>query len=907
MTDPVNDPAYCPNCITFGFPILLSRYAVARADQDVRRPAPALVAPFGAGVQDIALPAADARYTLRLLRGGYVYAYNEARDEWLAWQVNEHGDLSAFDIRDATPPPQSDDTPARCSRHGSALFAKCIVVPDAAFGTALWVAFSTAPWTQRVWQRHRDARYRARTMRRIDVGRWAASATAQPHVAALHQAVDQVAEFHAAAADRPRSHTPDVTNLPTVNVLPGAKTLEHSLCAPDQYSRAQIDLLSAQARLAGRQVTPGHPLAVAPALVALDDPVGIIADLNQLAIARILEWENEPERQEKRQSAAAIAALQAAIGQGALEDEAHRRGRNARLGRGVVTVLGGRTGSDQLARPLPTWTNDVFAVQDEAEVLQFGQASWKKYRRHLRDDDGHARWLTQTYAVEQQAFYEKNIAALDDAYIAWLSATAFRQHMTGHFDSANTTSGVLYQEVVTTLLRDATSRGKVFQYVLDCLTHGDPLDPDAIVLRAQMWNQDGLIAVWKDTLSDTSTAPGARDWLVAANGLSNALKGLLDAETDAKLGGMFQGTARLVEQLSGPMSRIIGTEIGSLVAQDVGRLPARWQVGLLTALAQSASPGTELVDLVGHTTPKRARKALAMRLAAHAGLNSAQQAAAAAAEVIETTDVDIRDGRFRFGMVALVDADRLRLFKALNAKAVITGPGRQAELMRTLTVLDLHDAMRASLSNLGSTSLGYGMAGLVLASASLGQLHKQFATATADTRGMLAANFSAGVAALLGDAAMVMGEVGTKLPWFSQKLAEPMGRWMFRADTKAAVVKAGGRWLSGVAGVVLGALTFADGYRDAKLNRAYGISMMGLGFVGALASALMMSGYGIPVAIILLIVVAIVTVVVAWFKPDGVQRWLDKTMHFGGNKTGCFADLESQNAALRALRADQGA
>lgn len=901
MTDPVNDPAYCPNCITFGFPILLARYAVARADQEVRRPAPALVAPFGAGVQEIALPAGDAHYTLRLLRSGYVYAYNEARDEWLAWQVNEHGDLSAFDIRDAHPPPQSDDAPARCSRHGSTLFAKCIVVPDAAFGTALWLAFSTAPWTPRVWRRHRDATYRARTMRRIDVGQWAASTAAQPHVAALYQTLDQVAEFHAAVADRPVPHTPDLTNLPTVTVLPGVQAFEHSLCQPIHYGRAQIDLLSAQARLAARQVTPGHPLAVAPALVALDDPVGIIADLNQLAIARILEWENEPERQEKRQSAAAISALQAAIRQGALEDEAHRRGRNARLGRSVVTVLGGSTASDQLARPLSAWTDDVFAVQDEAEVVALGQASWKKYGRHLRDDDGHARWLTQTYAVEQQRFYEQNIAALDDAYIAWLSATPFRLHMTGHFDSANTTSGVLYQEVVTTLLRDAIARGKVFRYVLDCLTRGDPLDPDAIVLRAQMWNQDALIVAWKDTLASTSTAPGARDWLVAANGVSNALKSLLDAETAAKLGGMFQGMARLVEQISGPISRIIGNEIGGMIAHDVGKLPARWQVGLLTALAQAASPGTELVDLVGHTTPKRARKALAMQLAARAGLNSAQQAAAAAAEVIETTDVDIRNGRFRFGMVALVDADQLTLFKALNAKAVITGPGRQAELMRTLTVLDLHDAMRASLSNLGSTSLGYGMAGLVLASASLGQLHKQLATASPGARGLLAANVGAGVAALLGDAAMVMGEVGTKLPWFSQKLAEPMGRWMFRADTKAAVVKASGRWLSGVAGVVLGGVTVYEGYKDSRLSKHYGRATMISGLAAIGSAVLLTTSWSGPIAIVLLLFAASVAIAVAWFKPDEVERWLDKVMHFGKNGTGTFESVEVQSDALKRI------
>ena len=45
--------------------------------------------------------------------------------------------------------------------------------------------------------------------------------------------------------------------------------------------------------------------------------------------------------------------------------------------------------------------------------------------------------------------------------------------------------------------------------------------------------------------------------------------------------------------------------------------------------------------------------------------------------------------RFKIGLVALVDSDQLRLFKALNAKAVITGTSRHAELARTLTTVDM--------------------------------------------------------------------------------------------------------------------------------------------------------------------------------------------------------------------------
>lgn len=901
----MNDAAadYCPNCIRFGFPILLARYAVARTDAEVRRRAPPLQTPFGSGVQDIVLPASDAQYTLRLLRGGYVYAFNETRDEWLAWQVNEHGDLSSFDIRDTSPPPQNDDAPASCSRHGSAMMSKCIVLPDAKWGTTLWLAFSAAPWTAKVWRRHQDAAYRQRSMRRIDMAGWVGSGKPQPHMAGLYQALDQVAEFHLVDTYSILPKTPDATNLPRMEVLPGAHALAHSLSGRVQYAQHQLDLLRAQARLAARQDAPDHPLAVAPALVALDDPVGIIADLNQLAVTRLLEWENEPERAEKRQSAAAITALREAIHQGAVEDEVHRKRTSAMVGRGIVGVFGGRTAAQGLSRSLPLWTDDVFAVEDEEEVLRLGRESWKKYRKHLRDGNAYARWLKNTYLDEQDRFYQKHIAALDDGYIAWLPAAAFKQHMVCNFDSTDTTSGILYQEAVTAMLQDATSRGKVFAYVLEQLENGDPLDPESILLRAQVWNQDALISDWKQVLAKTSTAPGARDWLLAANGLSNAFKALLDNPAAGKTAGMYQGSARLLEHLSGPVTRMVGDEIGRMVAADVGRLPARWQMGLMTAMAQSGSPQTQLVDLTGHTTPKRARKALAMTLASRAGLNAAQQASVAASAALESANATMDGARFKFGMVAFVDADQLKLFKALNAKAVMPGATIQRHLQRTLSVVDLHDAMRSTVSGLHRSSYGYGIAGLVMMSASLGHLNQQIMKAPVEGRALLKANFAAGVAALVGDSAILLGEVGTKLPWFSKTLAEPMGRWMFNASTRAELLGGGGRLMSGLAGMVIGALTFYQGYRDYALSKGYGASMMIGGIAGAAGAFLITIGAAIPVAIFLMISAAVLTVAVAWMVPNEVERWLDKAVHFGNNESGAFDSWTDQSKAMKALRA----
>ena len=247
-------------------------------------------------------------------------------------------------------------------------------------------------------------------------------------------------------------------------------------------------------------------------------------------------------------------------------------------------------------------------------------------------------------------------------------------------------------------------------------------------------------------------------------------------------------------------------------------------------------------------------------------------------------------------------ADQLKLFKALNAKAVMPGAAIQQHLQRTLSVVDLHDAMRSTVSGLHRSSHGYGVAGLIMMSASLGHLNQQIMKAPVEEQGLLQANFAAGAAALIGDSAILLGEVGAKLPWSSKTLAEPMGRWMFRAGTRAAVVQAGGKILSGVAGMILGALTITEGISDFSLDKVYGGLMISSGLATAFAALMMLFGWAVPVAIALMLIAATVTIVVAWFKPDEIERWLDKALHFGSNNKGAFPHLSLQMAELEKLR-----
>lgn len=75
------------------------------------------------------------------------------------------------------------------------------------------------------------------------------------------------------------------------------------------------------------------------------------------------------------------------------------------------------------------------------------------------------------------------------------------------------------------------------------------------------------------------------------------------------------------------------------------------------------------------------------------------------------------------------------------------------------------------------------------------------------------------------------------------------------------------------------------------------------GAVSIDAAFLVLMGCAIPVAVALMILAAVVTVVVAWLKPDEIERWLDRATHFGNNKIGKFGDLESQAEAAKTFGA----
>ena len=137
------DPSkICAICDQQGLALMPLRYAVA---QPATKSAPAIQAPFGEGLESVPLPTDNAHYTVRHLRGGYLYVFNEVRGEWKAYVVNEDAYLVEYDIHDKTPPNLSGARP--CSRMAKSAASRCVMIPDAIRAGAVWLGFSDLAWT----------------------------------------------------------------------------------------------------------------------------------------------------------------------------------------------------------------------------------------------------------------------------------------------------------------------------------------------------------------------------------------------------------------------------------------------------------------------------------------------------------------------------------------------------------------------------------------------------------------------------------------------------------------------------------------------------------------------------------------------------------------------------------------
>ncbi|MEN1929520.1 T6SS effector BTH_I2691 family protein [Luteimonas sp. MJ250] len=617
---PQQDP--CPNCVRPGLPILPLRYAVARDDSAVKEKAPPLAAPFAG--RDIALPENLARYTLRTLRGGYLYVFNESRGAWSAYEVDEYGTLHGFDYRDPSPPPPLGDGEIRevCSRHGNPDLGRCVIIPDAHKAGVVWFGFSDVAWTPAVWRKHKQQAYREKHMRRVDVGAWVKSqGKAQPNLDSLSNLTAQVAEFalplpsgglaesdaeRAARHERNEAHEADharrreqairegrdpdeeVLGMELAEVTVVAKpypAFDFSL-ADFHNSAGLAEQFQQDASQAGElgKAAGGSPGPYPPAMVALEDPAGMAMDLASLMNVRLSEFMAQTSLRRPLAVSALVGSLEEAVRNSAeldlvktAQDSAVRdleywRAISWTTGEGprdparyrMETQHHERMQRDPAYRA--EWDRKVEQAKEDAlsklteQDLQEAADSAWRKYQNKLQDGQPERWQRETYQPALQKFDREVIVPLARAHVAWLKSPQMVGCMTCNHDENDAASGVAYCDTVLLCIQDTQAIAINAKQYEEWLNAQD-VEEGNLLLRAISLNQKAVVDALTSGAGVSLRGVGSLPWGTLLEGYNRALRELPASQQNTP--------ARLLMAVAGPvmtaLDRALDRGVGPLV------------------------------------------------------------------------------------------------------------------------------------------------------------------------------------------------------------------------------------------------------------------------------------------------------------------------------------------------------
>lgn len=913
----------CPYCDKQGLAILPVRYAVARSDIGH---APKLVAPFGAGVSDIALPDKQAHYTMRLLRAGYLYVYDErygARG-WSAYQVSEGGYLYPFNPYVDAPSGGWQQMHFSCSRQGDEAIARCITVDDAAHAKHIWLGFSDVLWTQRVLKEHASASYREAHMRRIDVAALRAGAS-QPHAAKLADLGSHVAEYATTPQNEAAQSRPYVKKLlPTPftdpaqlladtddacfalkmcsslirDLLPGAAgkpVARHGRVASAAWAFSGTPLFAdanLAAELQQRAAQSAKPLY--PGMVALDDPAGIAMELNGLALQFTAEFAEEPIRKWKHETALTIAALKEAVMHGAVKKEASWRkfwtdGLD-RLGEGANSY-GIPASLDQVQRAEAAVAADNARIDKEVEEQAdiIGQAEWDKHYATLFNEKAQQDELKPDggYAKELKQFAAQHIDSLDKSFLAWVESKPFLHYFTHNFDTHDIDSGMSYTAVLGTVFHQSGGRTAVVKHLVEAIKQ-HPAKPEALVARGFALNQSKLIEKWTEAAAEkASESEAAKTLAEISEKVYDGYKGLILAGNS---GEVFNGIARYIYQVSAGVVNVLGEEVTSTAARIAGKLPTRMLYGLLGAVAHEANPDLQLLDLHTSASARQAAKKLSRALSTLLGGHPNQYVSAA------QRMLDEKPGSFR-GVVLIDKQKAVKLSAAKGGRTLNTG-----EISQLVEPQVMEDALHDMAGKIANGEVKGGVVGMILMAVTARFAFKEYAEAKGSAKAKQALNWYGGtVTSLVGGGFELAGNAVEKTAFGAMKLSGQFKFMSLRFGSTSEWLTGAGKMLGAVGGLVGAALCFWDASEDWKGGHYSVFAAHVILGLASIASAVLLLVTSALAGFMVGLIVALILLLIAIFRNNKVQDWLENAGFFGDKKLKPFQGLVPQMQALASL------
>lgn len=887
----------CQFCEKKGLPIMPLRYAVARADMKFF---PALGGEFSPR-ENIPLPEKEAHYTLRLLRAGYLYVFDEVRGEWTAYVVTREGYLYEFDPNDSNPP-SVHDAHFSCDTSGHGHLARCVTVRDPFHAGRIWLGFSDAPWTAATLDKHSTQAYREVHMGVFDMAAWR-SGGSQPHVGAMKDTVPQVAEFAT-----PTQYLEEQDNKFFETYFPapdkfvdGLEESTKKALSPWNYSPQPLTGKQDQTEsLQGWIENEDWPFS--PVMTAIPDAPGIAMELNGLAIQRALEWTEMPERKQKLQTAASIESLRKAVSNGAVIQSEKKNNTIIQAIEGLSTSFLGNPNKAQWGFNYNTggyeWQGQHIVFTPE-QWRAYAKRNWEKYKECYNEDEvktfiGNDEGKWGSYQLALQQFDQNVIVPLDKAYVKYLNSPLFKAAFTHNFDAEDIGNGQQYLQAFYACIKDACGRNAARAYLQEQLAK-DPTEPANVVIRTFMLNQDELASKWVAAAAAKDPGDPNTPWLNLGVALYQAMmEALKRANVNSNVG--LKSLNKYLYQLAGPIAARLGKFIDQGAVWTAKCLPEKRLLGFMQSMLEADGRDLIIGSFVFEGTRGRATYTLAQTLARMSG-NPVQLMHPAARHIMMQGDNDRIKGRAMFAM-SKDDFERLKTVSRIEGGVRSGTAGAFGDFAHPVNLYNFDEELGKALRRLGNAEVKGGVVGGILAALTIPAAFHELTAAEEAGKGISRArwNVRSAVSSLVGGIAETTGKVAAKTAWGGKSIAV-LGKGLRLTYTKA--LSGAGRLLGGGGGIVAGVLTIMKGYDERQVNTGLGYTLIALGVLGTVAGFLMFFAATAAAGLILGLIVAAAIWVVSLFIENDVEKWLIRAKFFGSKHN--FANFDEQHDAFLAL------
>lgn len=538
----------CKFCDKKGLPIVPVRYGIApdkvfsdSTDRVVQGQAPDVAERFVPPESGIELGNHE-HYTLRVMRSGYLFVYDEIAGQWTAYAVTDEGYFFRVPLDDANPPEAADFA---CSRNATDIaLASVITIDDPDSAGNIWFGFSEVWWPQAVRKANEDPNTRKKLMRCVDVGAWYNSQKLSTERACPVSAIDWAVADYA------------------MKPVPGALSFVWS---PFKFQYKQPEAQTLKQACDGLAEQKGL-------ILALEDPAGIAQELSAYAAAR---WDAFLEQKDaasahpdtpwsrKLQLDGDLSALESAVKKNA-EHEIYA----AANSEAAYIQSRAPTRLERLQmKPDPRDPARAQAKQERIEILQerlaqskditldkatLAKASttaWNEYQTLL--DDAERTTFHNHFQQASQAYDTEYIKPVAEAHAAWMQSSAFKAVLGHHFDPQDINGGLALAAQVYACVAGTGALTPCLSLYEQWLK--EQPGSDNPIWRALLLNSDTLAAEIQASATSSLIA-----WQSLEQTFKGAIAGLkMPGDTTARRIASADVLNPLLMELSTPTAKII--------------------------------------------------------------------------------------------------------------------------------------------------------------------------------------------------------------------------------------------------------------------------------------------------------------------------------------------------------------